>query len=471
LEYDYITNSCEVDIMMEMQKAAVAKYRDLIIKTQEYIWANPETGYREVKTSKYMEDVFESLGYEIVRAGDIPGFYTVIDTGRPGPEVLVMGELDSLICHEHPDADPVTGAVHCCGHSAQCAALVGVAAALKEPGILDGLSGRIRLCAVPAEELIEIEYRSELIEKGIIHYLGGKTEFLYRGYFDDCDIAFMVHTTQGKGFAAKRGSVGIVAKRVLYKGVSSHAGGSPWDGNNALYAATQGLSAINAIRETFKENDIIRVHPIITKGGGAVNAIPDSVIIESYVRGRTFEAISEANRRVNRALCGAALSLGCNIDIQDKPGYAPLWNCDPMVELARDAAEAFPDIPFDFMDTIGSGSTDMGEISCVMPAIHPYAPGAIGKSHGADYYIENADMACVASAQWQVIMLTLLLKDGAVRAKQVLESWKPPFKSSKEYFACVDKLNRSGDRIEYTENGAIVHLDGKTGETADTPIL
>ena len=81
-------------------------------------------------------------------AEDITGFYTVIDTGKPEPEVLVLGELDSLICANHPDADPETGAVHCCGHSAQCAALLGLAAALKEPGILDGLSGRIRLCAV-----------------------------------------------------------------------------------------------------------------------------------------------------------------------------------------------------------------------------------------------------------------------------------------------------------------------------------
>ena len=98
-----------------------------------------------------MEEAFEKLGYDIVRAGDIPGFYTVLDTGREGPEVLVLSELDSLICADHPDADPETGAVHCCGHHAQCAALVGLAAALKEPGVLDSLSGRIRLCAVPAE--------------------------------------------------------------------------------------------------------------------------------------------------------------------------------------------------------------------------------------------------------------------------------------------------------------------------------
>ena len=206
--------------------AAIDKYKGLIIDTQNYIWANPETGYKEFKTSKYLEDVFVSLGYEIHKAEGITGFYTVVDTGREGPELLILSELDSLICAEHPDCDKETGAVHCCGHSAQCAALVGIAAALKEEGALEGLSGRIRLCAVPAEELIEIEYRNELKSKGIIKYMGGKPEFLRRGYFDGVDLAFMVHTTSADNYMINIGNVGCVAKKVIYKGKSAHAGGA-----------------------------------------------------------------------------------------------------------------------------------------------------------------------------------------------------------------------------------------------------
>jgi len=444
--------------MFEKLFAAVEKHRDLILKAQDYIWANPETGYREVKTSAYMEKAFEDLGYEIVRAGDIPGFYTVIDTGRPGPEVLVMGELDALLCPEHPEADPATGAAHVCGHSAQCAALLGIAAALKEPGALDEMSGRIRLCAVPAEELIEIEYRTQLIKEGRIRCLGGKPEFLRRGYFDGVDIAFMVHTTQGEHFAAQRGSVGCLAKRVAYKGVSAHAGGAPWQGCNALYAATLGLNAINAIRETFKEPDIIRVHPIITKGGGAVNAIPDDVVMESYVRGSSFEAIREANERVNRALCGAALSLGANVEIQDTPGYGPLLNSPAMIDLARDAAAQIPGAQFYAGDGIGSGSTDMGDLSCIMPVIHPYAPGATGVSHGADYRITDPELACVGSAKWQLAMLALLLKDGAERAKTIAAEFKPQFESAAAYFEYVDSMACEGARIDYSEGEARVRL-------------
>jgi len=440
---------------MDRYIAAVDKYRELILKTQDFIWAHPETGYRETVTGRYMEETFEALGYELVKAGDIPGFYTVVDTGRPGPEVLVLGELDSLICPEHPDADPVTGAVHCCGHSAQCAALIGIAAALKEPGVLDDLSGRIRLCAVPAEELIEVEYRTQLQEKGMIHYMGGKTEFLYRGYFDGVDIAFMVHTTTSEKFGVDLGSVGCLAKRVTYQGVSAHAGGSPWRGCNALYAASLGLNAVNAIRETFREPDIIRVHPIITKGGGAVNAIPDEVILESYVRGSSFDAIKDANKRVNRALCGAALSLGANIDIQDTPGYAPLHNSTDMLTLAGDAAKEIG-VEFVCRDTIDSGSTDMGDLSLLMPAIHPYAPGASGVSHGADYRVSNPELACVSSAKWQLIMLALLLRDGAARAKQIKADFKPQFESKEAYFAYVDTIASTGKRITYTEDQTAV---------------
>ena len=125
---------------MQNRIAAVEKHRTKILEAERYIWQNPETGYKEFKTSKYLAEKFEALGYNLTYAEGITGFYTVIDTGREGPEVLILGELDSIICPAHPDADPVTGAVHSCGHHAQCAALIGVAAALTEPAVLEQLS-------------------------------------------------------------------------------------------------------------------------------------------------------------------------------------------------------------------------------------------------------------------------------------------------------------------------------------------
>lgn len=440
--------------MKEKIISAITKHTQLILDAEKYIWQNPETGYKEYKTHAYMADAFEKLGYKLTTAENITGFYTVIDTGKEGPEVLILAEMDSIICPEHEDADKQTGAVHSCGHHTQCAALLGLAAALKEPGILDDMCGKIKLCAVPAEELLEIEFRSQLKKDGKIKYFGGKSEFLSRGYFDTVDIAFMVHATTLPTYCVRKGSIGCMAKQITYKGKAAHAGGSPWNGKNALYAANCGLNAINAIRETFMESDIIRVHPIITNGGAMVNAIPEKITLESYVRGASFDGITKANKKVNQALCGAALSLGTNIGITDFPGYAPLNNDTNLIDLVIKAAkEIVPEYDFTYYDAVGSGCTDMGDLSCIMPVVHPYACGAKGTAHGSDYKIVDPVAACVGSAKLQLMMLSMLLSDNADTAKRIISEFKPTFASKEEYLSYVDNLNCTGERISYNADG------------------
>lgn len=443
---------------MKKLSAAVDKHKKLILDAERYIWENPETGYKEFKTNKYMQEKFIELGYELTIADGITGFTTEIDTGKEGPTLLILGELDSIICPSHPESDKITGAVHSCGHNAQCAALLGVAAALKEDGVLDGLCGKIRLCAVPAEELLEIEYRTELKNKGVIKYMGGKSEFLCRGLFDGVDLAFMVHTTTVETFFCRLGSVGCIPKTIIYKGKAAHAGGSPWDGVNALYAANCGLNACNALRETFKEADIMRFHPIITKAGDMVNAIPETAIIEAYVRGLTYDAIIENNKKINRALVGSALSLGANVEIIDAPGYAPHINDKGMIDIADTAiSEILPDQKFVLENVYSSGSTDMADLSCIMPIVHPYAPGAVGIAHGNNYYIADPELACVSSAKWQLAMLKLLLENNATRAKEIIKNFVPRF-TKEGFLAMQDSLNDSGDRITYLDGKAEVRL-------------
>lgn len=444
---------------MENIIKAVDKHRELILDSERYLWKHPETGFKEWKSSAYMEEVFEKLGYTLTRAGDIPGFYTVIDTGREGPCVMILSELDALVCRTHPECDGQTGAVHACGHHAQGAAMIGIAAALKEDRVLDKLCGKIKLCVVPAEELLEIGFRRSLRESGVIKYFGGKAEFMSRGYFDDVDMAFMAHTSGG--FSVGAGSVGCIAKEIVYKGKSAHAGGSPWAGQNALYAASCGINAANAMRETFKDSDLIRFHPIITHGGEVVNAIPERVNVESYVRGKSFDAISSANQRINRALVGAALSIGCNVEILDLPGYAPLKNCKEMIEVIKSAApKVLGDIEFKATENISSGSTDMGDLCVVMPAMHPYVGGGAGHGHGNDYHIADPELACVMSAKLQLSVLLELLENGAERARAIIDDFKPEFASIKEYLAYLDSVFDTGDRIIYNENGtASVRID------------
>lgn len=434
------------------------KYKNLILDCEKYIWENPETGYREWKTTAYLEKEFEKLGYILKKAGDIPGFYTTFDTGRPGPVVLIFGELDSLICMDHPDADKETGAVHACGHNAQCAALLGVAAVLKKEDVAKNLCGKIKLCAVPAEELIETGYRETLRKKGIIKYFGGKVEFLYRGYFDDVDMAFMFHTTGGDDhFSANYGSNGCVVKNIAFEGVAAHAGGAPHLGINALYAANQGMQAVNALRETFKESDHIRVHPIITSGGTAVNAIPARVTMESYVRGASVEAIKETNIKVNRAFSASAASLGAKYIICDRPGYTPLLNDKNLLDAACEAMkEVAPSDKVKITDNWSTGCTDMGDISAVMPAIHPYAGGAEGIGHGNNYKIRDKELACINSASCQLILLDILLSDNAARANKVIEEKKLRYNGFKAFLEDIDVFFNDKESVIYKEDGKIV---------------
>lgn len=439
--------------------AMTAKHEALIYDACDYIWKNPESGYKEWKTTKYMEEQFEKLGYTLVRAGNIPGFYADLDTGIPGPKVAILGELDSLIVGNHPECDKETCAVHACGHHAQCATLLGAAAAMKEPGALDGLCGSIRFMAVPAEELIELGFREGLRQNGIITYYGGKVEFIARGYFDDVDMAMMIHSgklPEGKTLAINKGSNGCVTKNIIFKGVSSHAGGSPEQGRNALYAANCGMNAVNAIRETFVDGEHIRFHPILTEAGMAVNAIPETAKMESYVRGASFESIYEYNKKVNLALAGAAASIGCRLELDDHPGYFPLNNNPMMSEIVAAAMEEVSGPgSVEINDRWGTGCTDMGDVSAIMPAVHPHSGGAVGKGHGMDYYIADKKLACLLPAQCLVVAADKLLTDHAAAAKKILAESKPHFATKAEYLAAIDRFNMNKEAVTYNENGTV----------------
>ena len=431
---------------------AVDSYQDTILAAERHIWKNPESGYKEWKTHAYLKEKYEELGYTVTEAGNIPGFWTDVDTGRPGPRIAVFGELDSLIVPTHPECDPETGAVHACGHNCQSAALLGIAAALKAPGALADLSGSIRLIAVPAEELIELGFRKQLKEKGIIRYFGGKQEFMARGVLDDVDISIMVHTANEPGMLCGNGSNGCIIKEATFMGVSAHAGGSPDRGVNALYAANCGMQAANCVRETFPDADHIRFHPIITKGGDAVNAIPDRVVTESYLRASSMDAMIRENLKVNRAFAGGAAAMGAQVRLWDHHGYAPLIQDPNLKALFRQVGtDLLGEENMHFSTHWGTGSTDMGDVSCVMPALHPEIAGASGPDHSKDYFITDPVMACVNSAKVQAAVLVHLLADDAAQAKRILAEGRQDYPTIQEYLAQIDALCIDKQAVVYDE--------------------
>ena len=439
----------------------VDQARQMILEAERWLWKHPQTGFTEWEAHNYLKEKWEALGYKLVEAGDIPGFYTDLDTGRPGPTLCIMAELDALDQGNHPEA--VNGMTHACGHNCQGAALLGVAAGLAAPGALDGLSGRIRLMMVPAEELIQMPFREGLRQKGIIHYYGGKAEFIYRGYFDDVDLAIMVHTGAERddvdlGCGAK--SNGMIAKTATYRGRSAHAGGSPHNGINAEYAAVLGLNACNALRETFQDQDHIRFHPILHGVQSAVNIIPDEMSLETYVRGITVDAIKRENEKLNRALAGAAASMGAKLEIHDRPGYMPDFRYPPMMKIIEKACQDLVGedrVDFDY-EKVGGGSSDFGDVICLMPGVQFRAYGAKGHGHGTDYYVVDPEKACVTCAKAQIFAAEALLENGAEKAKEVVASYEPEFKSREEYVAFMDSILADRDAVVYNEDGSITIL-------------
>lgn len=426
----------------EQIAALVEERRAEMQAVLDFMEAHPAAGYREWESSNYLEKAYRDLGYAPTMAGNIPGFYVDVDTGKPGPRILVLSELDGLSCPDHPNADPNTGVAHACGHHAQCAALYGVAAALRVPEILEGLCGSIRLCVVPAEELGELEFREGLRRDGIIHYFGGKQEFLRRGYFDGCDMAFMIHTGGGQHhFTIKPGCNGSIMKTAEFIGKATHAA-APRHGINALYAANLSLSAINALRETFNNYDFVRVHPIIVQGGTVVNAIPSRVLMENQVRASTVDACTAVNIKINRAVAASAAAIGANVKLRDIPGYMPgaydktltRFAMQAMAEVVGEENVRYIENPWD------TGCSDMGDLSQVMPAVHAFGSGSVGAGHGPNYRIADFDSACMDSAKAQLVLLRDLLSDDAAAAKEVIANATVRFASFEEYFAVMDSI-------------------------------
>lgn len=402
---------------------AVEKNRDKIIAIGKSILKEPELGYKEVKTAQKVKDVFDELGYSYVDKQAVTGVIATAPGKEHKAKIAIMGELDAVVVPNHPFADKCTNAAHACGHNVQIATMLGTAIALKESGVMEELDGDVALMAVPSEEGVELEYRSGLMKEGKISFLGGKQEFIKLGLFDDIDAMIMQHTTAGDEVnAGGPGGMGFIAKLIRYIGKESH-GAVPERGINALTAARIGLGAVDAIRDTFRDEDGIRWHPIITKGGDLVNVVPGEVKIESFVRGYNMEAIQDANFKINRALKAGADAVGGEIEINDMPGYT-FFNED--LALKQVVEDNF--IELVGKEHVGVGkafTTDANDVSNLIPTVHAYAGGAVGTGHGADYAVENEEMAYIVATKMLVMTAIDLLYDGAKKALTIKKNFKP----------------------------------------------
>lgn len=404
-------------------------HKDQIIAFAEDIAAHPEPGYEEFCTAGKTAEVLKNLGYKVTehlaRTG-VKGTKSI----KEGPSLTVIGELDAIGCHSHPNANPVTGVAHACGHHAQMAAMIGCAIAMADPDVQKCLAGTVNFLAVPAEEHIDADKRARLKKEGI-EFCCGKSEMIRTGVFDDTDIALTTHVhmvpVEEDFYLGNPACNGYSAERVTVRGKAAHGAIDPWNGVNALSITTSAIQMMGLMRETFREEDHVRLHNVIRKAGDVINSVPDEAIVETKVRAASLDKICEITDMVNRAYAGSAYAFGGKIEMEKLQGYMPI------IPRAADNAliEAADDLGLNYR-TVQKGDfnnacTDVGDLSHLVPVVNFTFKGFEGKLHGADFKITDPEKAYILPAKLLALTVYKLLKNGGQEAKKITKSYTPVF--------------------------------------------
>lgn len=404
-------------------------HKDQIIAFAEDIAAHPEPGYEEFCTAGKTAEVLKNLGYKVTehlaRTG-VKGTKSI----KEGPSLTVIGELDAIGCHSHPNANLVTGVAHACGHHAQMAAMIGCAIAMADPDVQKCLAGTVNFLAVPAEEYIDADKRARLKKEGI-EFCCGKSEMIRTGVFDDTDIALTTHVhmvpVEEDFYLGNPACNGYSAERVTVRGKAAHGAIDPWNGVNALSITTSAIQMMGLMRETFREEDHVRLHNVIRKAGDVINSVPDEAIVETKVRAASLDKICEITDMVNRAYAGSAYAFGGKIEMEKLQGYMPI------IPRAADNAliEAADDLGLNYR-TVQKGDfnnacTDVGDLSHLVPVVNFTFKGFEGKLHGADFKITDPEKAYILPAKLLALTVYKLLKNGGQEAKKITKSYTPVF--------------------------------------------
>lgn len=314
--------------------------RAALIDLSVRIHGHPECKFEEVQASDWLAGYLERAGYDVQRGAF--GLSTAV-AGRIGtarPRVAILCEYDAL-----------PGIGHACGHNVIAAAGAGAASALS--AVLDDAGGSALVLGTPAEE------------GG-----GGKVIMARAGAFEDVDAAMMVHPAGME--LVSMGVLAVTSIEVEYRGRASHAAAAPERGVNALDGLVTAYNAIAQLRQHIGRDE--RVHGIITNGGQAPNVVPERAVGVFYVRAATEGRLKELKRRVNRCFEAGALASGAELcqrplgedysDMCTNPALASAYQTN-LARLGRRAIE-----PADGRIPV-TGSTDMGNVSKLVPSIHP----------------------------------------------------------------------------------------------------
>ena len=406
------------------------------IEIGETLRSMPELGFRESRTAAFLAAELRATGAEVETGLAVTGLRA--SSGPAGaPEILIVADMDAL-----PTTGAPGGIAHSCGHSAQMAMALAVFKALVASGLPAREGVRIVFLGAPAEEYTDTEYRLSLRDRGEIRLFSGKQELIRLGAFDRAVAVLKYHSMAdepGRQATVNGTLNGFIAKRATFLGKAAHSGAFPERGINAFNAAAIAQLAIHAQRETFRDEDHIRVHPILREGGTIVNTVPDRAIMETYVRGASFDAILDASTKVDRALAAGAVAVGAELRIENYPGYQPFL---PSPELGKTLGEAtlayIDERNVDFADR-SFASDDIGDVASLAPTCQLGCGGFAGTIHGADFHPVDLRRAYVVPALILAMTAVALAAEGGRAALAARTAFRPRF-TKDEYVRAVEGL-------------------------------
>lgn len=308
--------------------------RELALK----IHAHPELRFEEHRAAGWISDLLTARGHAVERP--LGGLPTALRAraGRAGPRLAILAEYDAL---------PEIG--HACGHNLIAAGAVGAFLALAPVAEAQGFT--VDLVGTPAEE------------GG-----GGKALLLDAGVFAGVDAAMMFHPFDRDLVA--HGTLANLWLAMTFSGQPAHAAAAPWDGSSALTACIQTFNLVDSQRVHFRDG--VRVHGFITDGGQAVNIIPERASCEFSVRAKSLDELARVRAIVERCALGAAMAAGVEVTIAPRKGYRDLVTNLPLARAFAQHMAAMGRPAAETDERVGMGSTDMGDVSHAVPAIHPW---------------------------------------------------------------------------------------------------
>lgn len=360
------------------------------------LFNHPELGFKEQETRRILLEFLYQNHIEIDQDFNLSGFSIKVGNGKP--HIALIAEMDALVVLDHPNAGK-DGAAHACGHHLQTTILSHVFKLWKD--YTDKPQGTLSCFFIAAEEFVDLDFRLKLQEEKKIELLSGKQNLILQDAFKDVDCFLSVHTmgeTSSPSMEINASLSGFIYKKFHFKGQAAHAAVMPHLGINALNAQLLTQNAFALLRETFQEDDRIRLHLITTSGGQSVNSVPSDTVLEGYVRSINPDKLLELNEKLNHVAKHCAQALFASVEIEDRMGYMPLIQSNELNQIL---------LPY-ILDLIPSqniidqqksfAAGDMGDLSLFKPTIQLGFSGCAGLVHGKNFCMANSDEALIYPA-------------------------------------------------------------------------